>query len=197
MSDEQTDKQTTNTTESPQPEKMTVAEQVIDIRHPKCDVEGLKLNIGSGVDKLDGYINIDKYDSSADANFDIFHLPFANNSIAQIVAYQVFEHLSRKEGALALAEWHRVLKPNGNVVMTIPSIEDVCKKVLEDPNNEWMLAHMFGNQDHEGQFHKWGYTPKSIFRVLAFAGFRVVHSALFGGANGEFPIIQIWVEGIK
>ena len=172
--------------------KPRVIKTEINLKEPPAYVPGLKLNIGSGVDYKEGFLNIDKYDSSADANWDAKELPLNDNSVAQIFAHQLLEHLGTHEILPTLKEWHRVLKAKGNVIVIVPDLVSICEKVLKNPEDEWNLAKLFGNQEHEGQFHKTGFTPKRLFKLFGFAGFRQVNSAYLGDAEKH-----IYIEAIK
>jgi len=197
--------------ETPEPEKASTKEAVrpppsppyskwqevtenINLDNPPVYVEGLKLNIGSGIDYKKGYINVDKYDNSADARWDIHDMPLHDNSVAQIVAYQVMEHLSKAYVTQVLKEFYRILKPQANFIMTIPDIISACQRVVNDPSDTWALAHIYGNQTHEGQFHKWGWTSVTMGGELAFAGFRRIKAFIYDSPLG---IKEIWLEAIK
>jgi SAM-dependent methyltransferase len=52
-------------------------------------------------------------------NGDLFDLPFTDNSIETVLLFTVFEHLGGRERD-ALKEIHRVLKPNGNLILSTP-----------------------------------------------------------------------------
>ena len=54
----------------------------------------IKLNLGSGGIKYEGYLSVDLYDQRADVIMDITKLDFNYNSISEILASHVFEHLN-------------------------------------------------------------------------------------------------------
>ncbi len=77
----------------------------------------LKLNLGCGNNLLDGFVNIDKYDKAADVMADICYLPYEDESVDEIVAYQIIEHLpywqtsfGEHSSPLFFEECYRVLK---------------------------------------------------------------------------------------
>ena len=87
-------------------------------KNKKAQAE-LKLNIGSGGKKLEGYINIDvstKY--KPDVVADICNLPFNDNSVDEIYTDNVLEHVDKFEKAMK--EMHRVLKKSGKLVIIVP-----------------------------------------------------------------------------
>jgi SAM-dependent methyltransferase len=163
--------------------KPELTETTINLQNPDPKVPGLRLNMGSGVDYKEGFLNIDLFDTSADASWDIRKLPLNNGSVAQIIAYDVIEHIANEDLVPMFKEWHRVLKNEGEVIITTPDMNSVCEEYLKDPENDWSFAPIYGNQDGEGQFHKSGFTPKRLFKLFGYAGFRRIGSAYFPQGN--------------
>jgi predicted SAM-dependent methyltransferase len=155
---------------------------------------GLCLNIGSGDQKLDGYINVDLYNQNADAQWSADRLPLNDCSTALIVSYQTIEHFSHEEFPEILREWYRVLKPKGELHMNTPDIIHSCKMVAEDPKRQWLLARIFGNQSHGGQFHKWGYTVDELSNMVGMAGFASVVVASYHEADGT---LWIYIKAVR
>ncbi len=78
-------------------------------------MEGLKLNLGCGRRKLDGYVNIDKSPVFApDVVLDLEALPwpFETGSVSEILAIHVLEHLGQKTDTFLgiIAEMYRVCR---------------------------------------------------------------------------------------
>ncbi len=170
-----------------------VAETVINIQDPTPPVPGLRLNLGSGIDYKPGFLNIDLFDTSADASWDIRKLPLNNGSVSQIVAYDVIEHIGYDDIIPMFKEWHRVLKNGGEVIILTPDMVSVCENFLKNPEDDWSYAPVYGNQDGEGQYHKCGFTPRRLFRLFGYAGFRNIATAYFpqGGVK------HIYCKAIK
>lgn len=59
-------------------------------------------------------------------------LPIADNSCDGIYASHVLEHLTRSEIELALAETHRILKPNGRFRLVVPDLEVAVADYIKD-----------------------------------------------------------------
>ena len=83
----------------------------------------VKLNIGCGEKKLPGFINIDiekKYKPELCFNIsDISEYSrFTNDSVELIRASHILEHTNNPEEIMK--EWHRMLKPDGIVVLRMP-----------------------------------------------------------------------------
>jgi len=81
----------------------------------------LKLNLGSGKDYREGFINIDnspyiKKDLSFD--LDTYPYPFHDNSVDFVLAMAVIEHLEDMKAFME--EMHRILKPGGKLRFRVP-----------------------------------------------------------------------------
>ena len=86
----------------------------------------LRLNLGSGTHHLKGFVNIDSQPGLGDLEADILDLPYEDNSVDEIYAGHVLEHLFWGQRDPAFEEWKRVLKPGGVITITVP---DVVKAV--------------------------------------------------------------------
>jgi predicted SAM-dependent methyltransferase len=174
-----------------------------------------KLNIGCGGRPLPGYINIDQdsieqmrarypetifCDSLVIENQNIFNLPYSDESILEVNADGLLEHLSFKEEPIFLYEVKRVLKRGGIFKFSVPDFEKVCSMWLNarddwkgffsddindikknhwfgtytyDYSNRWgySIATFYGSQNGIGQFHKNCYSEGKILKMMEFLGF--------------------------
>lgn len=136
----------------------------------------MKLNVGCGFDKKEGYVNIDKYDTSADRQMSVDKLEYEDNSVEEIFSSHVLEHNSRYEIPKILKEWNRVLQVGGRLNLLIPNLEWVFRNWLSKPENErwgFYLDTVFGLETNEGEFHKTGFTKDRIRKLLISAGFEI------------------------
>jgi SAM-dependent methyltransferase len=83
--------------------------------------EIMKLNVGCGETKKDGYVNLDwsplvKPDVTHDLN--VLPYPFPDNTFDLIEAYHVLEHLDKP--FFIMKEFHRILKPGGTLHLRVP-----------------------------------------------------------------------------
>jgi len=79
------------------------------------------LNIGCGLNTFDGWVNVDGFDNcNPDVLWDLNKTPWPwdNNSVDQIYANHVFEHL--RDWLSALKECARILKPGGELQINVP-----------------------------------------------------------------------------
>lgn len=82
----------------------------------------MKLNLGCGTNKIEGFVNVDA-DSSVnpDQCWDFTQkFPLENESVELITLYHVIEHLPKNFRDVILSEIHRVLIPGGSVIITYP-----------------------------------------------------------------------------
>lgn len=153
----------------------------------------VKLNLGSGSAPLEGYINCDLYPSGTmvlgatepnkdvDMVFDLRNgLPFDDESVDEIIAIQVLEHL---ESPLSLLEEaYRVLKPGGIIDVGVPDLTIIAKEWLKSTNEErwisigkekWppLRAWIFGRGEGANR-HLFGFDRWRLETMLTTVGFR-------------------------
>ena len=151
----------------------------------------LKLHLGCGNQKHEGFINIDcKKTPATDLICDIRQLPFENDSADEIECYHVFEHfpvclhanVSKDYGEkyasliMVLQEWRRVLKPNGKLVIEMPDLDRTMEAYLKADDNEKdrLLIPIYGSfrGGDDTDIHRWGANPSRLWYILNEAGFR-------------------------
>lgn len=93
-----------------------------------------KLQIGTGLNVLEGWLNTDLEPSSDKIAFldASKRFPFKDNSFDFIFSEHIFEHLKFNESCNMISECLRVLKPNGVLRIAIPSAEFLFK-IYENP----------------------------------------------------------------
>jgi SAM-dependent methyltransferase len=130
--------------------------------------------------------------------------PVAPDSIDAIWSSHNLEHLHRHEVPLALAEFMRVLRPGGQVLLTLPDLQRIAELVASDALEDEAyrspsgpitpldmiyghtpsLAH--GNQH---MAHKTGFTARTLAKLLSNAGFASVRLQREGFA--------LWAQAYK
>lgn len=127
----------------------------------------MRLNLGGGDNQVEGFINVDLYDDTADVKADICELPFDNGSVDEIVCYQVIEHIPYNKSLQCLQEMYRVLEPGGTAVIETPDIDIVCHKILEEGlQDKWMFSlvgEYYRPWDKE-RYDDWEFNAASIHR---------------------------------
>ena len=104
---------------------------------------------------------------------------FGDGSVAEIYASHVFEHLGYLDDLpKALAECHRVLEPGGQLRISVPDFETLCRLFLHPQlSKEQRFAVMriaFGGQTDPHDFHMVGLTLEFLQDYLTVAGFKTV-----------------------
>ena len=112
--------------------------------------------------------------------------PVAGNTVDAIWSSHNLEHLQRHEVPQALAEFIRVLKPRGLLLLTLPDLQQVAQLVVEDRLEDQAyhsssgpitpLDMIFGHTAslaHGNPFmaHRTGFTARTLNRALVEAGF--------------------------
>jgi predicted SAM-dependent methyltransferase len=91
----------------------------------------LKLNLGCGKRILPTYVNIDsKPFKDLVEVMDVRNLQYADNSVDEILAEFILEHISYYEIQETIWEWWRVLKPKGILILLVPDFEEIAKTYL-------------------------------------------------------------------
>ena len=172
------------------------------LKNAAVENRAVNLHLGCGPQILPGFVNIDKYHEHEHVvKMDLSKLAFADSSVQMIYSSHALEHLPFRRAKLALHEWARVLRPNGELYLAIPDLESTMAFML-DPDVaysakwNWYIYTMFGYQvdpskyannqaldlpDDEGQFHKCGFTEQTITQFLGEAGLRVTECFKYDG----------------
>jgi len=142
-----------------------------------------KVNYGCGFDKREGYLNVDT-DAACIPDVlipvgDLSSLP--KRHFSEVYANDVLEHIPRVKTLDALLEFASLLKLSGALIIQVPSVTHVIKKMHENPlfadQYGWTIC-LFGNQAHSGDFHHTGFTDTYLTVHLAAAGFDVTKREL-------------------
>jgi SAM-dependent methyltransferase len=140
------------------------------------DTPGIKLHLGCGSIYLNDFVNVDIDNPTADENFDAFKLKYKTNSVSLILASHLIEHFKFQDHLPLLTEWHRVLKPNGWLIIEAPNLEESCKDFLESNNIKRLtevFPQIFGRPDFSvGNIHLSGVWPSYLFDLFRAVGFQ-------------------------
>jgi predicted SAM-dependent methyltransferase len=194
----------------------------------------IKLNLGCAGKLINGYINIDQdsietmksrypnqkfKDTDFIYTYDVFNLPYENETVSEIIADGFIEHLSFREEKLMFEETKRVLKPGGKFSFSVPNFEKVVKLWLEaednwqdfyrldeeaitqkhwfgtytyEPKNRWgyLTAMIYGSQHGEGQFHQNCYTIPKIKAMLTNLNFSNIDITEFNWKDERDPMLK-------
>jgi ubiquinone/menaquinone biosynthesis C-methylase UbiE len=153
----------------------------------------MKLNLASGTDIRDGWINLDivpKWplarrgcDVVWDARKD--RIPYDDGSADEIYAGYLFLHLAPRHHDSVLKEIYRVLSPTGRLVVGEVDMEKVMQRFLENPADPRCHELIWGEQGDlpgdQQQFelaefdkHCHGFTQDTLIDFLTAVGFRFI-----------------------
>ena len=135
----------------------------------------LRLNIGCGTDIQSGYDNIDvRSDLPNVIIADVRNLPYDDNTVDEIRAIDVYEHVSYRESKQMLTHWVSKLKPGGLLFIQTPSIIHLIEYYLKNQNNlnkvEDFIARLFGGQTYTENCHYTTGHPLLFEKYLRDAG---------------------------
>ena len=152
------------------------------MRHLAIEVGRKKiLDVGSGGNPINTdegrVVTVDaRGDMNPDYRCDIRRLPMASEEYDIVWSSHCLEHFSRAEAEPTLAEWVRVLKPDGELRLLLPNLEWAAKRLLEfsdDPLAVMQALDVFyAQQSYDLDYHKNGFTPKLIEALLRKLGFK-------------------------
>ncbi len=142
----------------------------------------MKLNLGAGDERREGWVNVDLRADVADVVADVRHLPFYDCVAGEIVAQDVLEHFSCDDTLAILKEWRRVLKPEGFLTLRVPNMHALAMEIVKhwgDPFLYTLIENIYGGHrwgpGGSWDAHHWGWTPGSLRTDLMAAGFLVLN----------------------
>jgi ubiquinone/menaquinone biosynthesis C-methylase UbiE len=112
-----------------------------------------------------------------DAYAPVDALPYPPNSADEIRAVQCLEHLPMKDGPRVLRHWYDILKPGGVAHVDVPDFEETARQLLAQPDEaskEWYYRLIYGSQKNAYAYHKNGFSPARLERLLREAGYAEV-----------------------
>lgn len=150
----------------------------------------IKLNLGCGSEKCNGYINIDiRLDVNPDMamNLEVIPYPFNDNYVDEILANDIIEHFPYRDVENVVREWHRILKKGGKLIIKTPDLENLVNRmkddsflivtasILGDANKTWLtMPHwIYGGQDYSQNYHKLIFSKNELKKFLEYIGFNV------------------------
>jgi predicted SAM-dependent methyltransferase len=181
-------------------------------------VAQLRLHLGCGEHRLDGWLNLDRRSLPGvvpvDLPDDLVRLP--DGRARYIYAAHLFEHVDYPDSALELARHcHRLLTPGGILRIVVPGIERIIQAYVADdtaffqrqaelhpPSCRTKLDHLMYALQGDG--HRYGYDFETLDRLLRLAGFvNVVLSDYQGSATAELRVdyrgegLSLFVEATR
>ena len=101
----------------------------------------LKIDIGCGKNKKEGYIGIDiDPESKADIVASALNIPFGDNSVDEIYSRHMVEHLAPDEAEKFFNEIYRVLKIGGEADIKIDCDWNKRRLFKKDPTHKYRYS---------------------------------------------------------
>ena len=134
----------------------------------------VRLNLGCSTYYIPGFTNIDQFEKfHPDLVADVRNLPYGPDTVDEIYAGHLLEHLTWDEGQAALKHWWTVLKKGGVIRITVPNFDLLAKRYLAAPTaaamrfmNDWYI-YSYVQDSH----HRYTYGPALLKEAMTLAGF--------------------------
>ena len=133
----------------------------------------MKLHIGCGKKYLPGYkhldvINFDNVDYVCDTRKLTM---IEDESVSEIYACHILEHVVRNEVVTVLLEWGRVLKKGGVLRVAVPDFAAVVAEYQAGGNLSSFQGLLYGGQTYDYNYHHVAFDFKVLETFLNEAGF--------------------------
>lgn len=152
----------------------------------------MRINFGCGSRVWDTHYNIDaihnphaprrpellyafEFDASGKL---VTPVPLDDGVADEITGIHVFEHFYRWTCEAVLAEWRRLLKPGGQLILELPDLIKCCQNIIDgrrgkepDQLGRWGL---YGDPRTNDVYmcHPWGWAPDELMAFLGANGFK-------------------------
>lgn len=159
----------------------------------------LALNLGCGVLSVDieGYektVNVDfRPDVKPDLVADVFSIwekeEIKGKPVGLVYMSHVLEHFVRGEGRRLLANIAKNLADKGQLWIKVPNLEYAAIQILrEGVPSSMTMDILYGHQEYDSNFHKIGFTPRSLREFLGEQGLFAIHSCEAIGFGEEIEL---------
>lgn len=149
--------------------------------------EMVKVNVGCGEFYAEGWINIDRTQEEGGPQPDIVasaeSLPLQNSCVDRIYAGHVLEHVELIEVPKILAEFERVLKNDGVLVVVGP---DLTRAEYDYP--DLIPDIKYGGARWEGDTHLWESRESTMYRILKDEGWETKIYPIESPALDDWPV---------
>ena len=133
----------------------------------------LKVNLGCGTKKREGFVNVDIANKGAAVLLDVAKddWPWGDGTVDEVHSYHLIEHLTECDGKAVTAKTFRALRSGGRVVIECPDLEKICRDYPRSTRKgRW---GMYGiSRWGDPMRHRFGYCGPTLALLLSQAGFK-------------------------
>lgn len=145
--------------------------------------KNIKLNIGAGGTKIDGFINVDSLllrNTELISNIRYLSCFIQKGTVSNIYASHILEHFSEKEIWVVLKILFELLEEGGELRISVPDLDKITS--IYTKNIEYFrkrgtapwIGPIYGGQTTKYDFHKTGFNLSWMTYLLEETGFRKV-----------------------
>ena len=146
--------------------------------------EPVNVNLGCGTHVIENWVNIDSsigFDSPYFLAGDAREIPLKADTVDYLLCDNVLEHIPMSDVPVVLWEIRRVLKVGGRAIIIVPDFKNAVESWLKANEegkgfNPYTFLYtsevIYGNQLHEGEYHRTPMSPGFLSYSLKMAGFR-------------------------
>ena len=139
----------------------------------------MKLNLGAGGRNIPTFCNVDISPDTKpfppDVVDDITKLTTFKDHIGKIDlirASHCLEHVKWKEITNVLSLWRHLLKPDGELYISVPDFEQVCRRYISGELLSNLRGFLNGGQRNEYDIHYDVFDEKRLTAALSLVGFK-------------------------
>lgn len=137
----------------------------------------VKLHLGCNLKKIHGFTNVDiRPEVNPDLVDDCAKLEkIENESVDVIYTCHMLEHLKREESKQALNRYWEVLKNGGEIYISVPDIEMICRHYVLYRDLHILERLLYGGQTHVADFHFTGWDFDTLKEDLSNLDFHSIY----------------------
>jgi predicted SAM-dependent methyltransferase len=128
------------------------------------DREELRLNLGAGASPMPGYVNLD-----ISTGTDVRALPHDDNSVDEIRASHVLEHIPYFETVKTVKHWSDKLRPGGLLKIAVPDFDWLHENYANDTHPNWE-HFLVGGQNDQHDVHRAIFNRRKLEAIMQTVG---------------------------
>lgn len=139
-----------------------------------------KLHLGCGSRVLEGWIHVDAQQPPGDTHIqylttiDNLYM-FDDNSVDEIYACHVLEHIGRKDVDTVFQEWQRVVRPGGKIRVSVPDWDAIVAEYNDSKSLDSITGLLCGGQRDRYDYHNMIFNFDTLSSRMSRHGFGSAH----------------------